>query len=814
MSEPTDNPIHVLVAEDSEDDVLLIGNELRRAGLPAELLRVETEDQMRAALAERHWDLVLSDYTMPRFSTMEALRVLKESHADTPLIMVSGTVGEVRAVEIMRAGASDYVPKTNLPRLVPVVRRELREAEQRRRRQAVDATVKKLSRAIMQSADSVFVTDRQGRIEFVNPAFEALTGYDAQEAVGRTPNLLRSGEHDAEFYHWMWQTVLQGGVYRGVVVNRRKAGELFYEEKTISPVRDERGEITHFVSSGQDISERIRAERERGRLIDILETTPDFVSMFDTDGHVLYLNAAARRLWHLDDDDEVAGVSLLDGFFGEDRVRIAQEAIPAALEHGTWRGECVMSSPGGQAVPVSLLLIAHGSRQGGAAYLSSIARDIGERQRLEQQLSHQARHDPLTGVPNRAELYARLSDALGEAARTAARLAVIFLDVDRFKRINDTLGHHVGDEILAEVASRLKAAVRRTDIVGRHGGDEFVIGLTDIDEREDIIHVLEKIRTVFREPFLWENEAVALGCSMGVAVFPDDADTLEQLLRQSDIAMYRAKDQGRNRWEMFSGDLEGQSRDELSLEADLARALEREEFELHYQPVVELGSGEITGVEVLLRWNHPTRGRVGPDRFVPLLEESGLINAVGQWVFETACRQLAQWRAAGFGEMVMAVNLSGIQFRDPGLVATVTRIIEQTGVPAHRIELEITETAIMRDAKSTVSVLEQLAARGLRLAVDDFGTGYSSLAYLKQFPLTTLKLDSSFVREVETSSDDASLAIAIIELGHNLGLRVVAEGVETEGQARFLLGYGCDGAQGFLFHRPLTAAAAAPVLSG
>ncbi|HKK06646.1 MAG TPA: EAL domain-containing protein [Gammaproteobacteria bacterium] len=812
MTESTELPVSILVAEDSEDDVLLIANELRRGGLDAELLRVETEDQMRVALTARRWDVVLSDYTMPRFSTMEALRVLQEMRPNVPLIMVSGTVGDVRAVEIMRAGAADYVPKTNLPRIVPVVRRELREAEQRRRRQAADARVEKLSRAIMQIADSVFVTDRDGRIEFVNPAFEALTHYKAGEAIGQTPRLLCSGEHDPDFYRDMWETVLQGQVYRGVVINRRKEGDIFYEQKTISPVKDERGAVTHFVSTGQDISGRILAERERARLIDILETTPDFVAMFDVHGAVLYLNAAARALWSLGETSDYGDISVLDGFFGQDRARIAGQAIPQALQHGLWRGECIMCSPDGQNVPVSLLLIAHASDGGGVSYLSAVARDIGERRRLEQQLSHQARHDPLTGVPNRVEVYNLLNEALTDAVRGGSLLGVIFLDVDRFKRINDTLGHHVGDAILADVANRLRSAIRRTDIIGRHGGDEFVIGIADVPSREDIIRVLEKIREAFREPFVWEQEAIALGCSMGVAVFPEDGDRLEQLLREADIAMYRAKDQGRNRWQMFSGEIHELSRDVLSLETDLARALEREEFELHYQPQLDMQTQRITGVEALLRWRHPTRGMVRPDQFIPLMEESGLIGPVGEWVLDTAGRQLAQWRDAGFNDLTMAVNLSAIQFREQGLLDTIMAIVDQHGLPLHCVELEITETVIMRDARSTVAVLERLAAQGIRLAVDDFGTGYSSLAYLKQFPLTTIKLDSSFVREVESNANDAALAVAIIQLGHNLGLRVVAEGVETQAQADFLLEHGCDSAQGYLYYRPMSAAALTSIL--
>lgn len=798
-------PLQVLIVDDSIDDALLIEKALRHGGFDPDIRRVETADQMQRALRERPWDVVLADYTMPRFSTPAALKLLQGQGLDVPFIVVSGTIGEERAVEVMRAGAMDYIMKERLSLLAPAVRRELREARERRTRREMEGQLRNLSRAIEQSASSVFITDSEGNIEYVNPAFESLTGYAKRDAVGGSPSLLRSDKHDDRFFADMWSTLRRGDVFQGVVVNRKKNGALFYEEKTITPIKDSDGAISHFVSTGMDITTRIHAEEERSRLAAVLEATTDFVAVLDVHGRMLHLNKAARRLWGLGEDEDCSRLSIRDAYAEWAARQILGQALPAAVREGVWSGECTLVDTKGREIPVSQVFIAHYDHDGNVQFVSTIARDMSEQKRLQEQLIYQASHDALTGVANRAILHDRLHQALSQARRRGRRAAVLFLDLDRFKRINDTLGHHVGDELLSTVASRIKGLVRQNDTIGRHGGDEFVIIMDEVGGKDDLAVVAKKLRQVFSRPIDIEGQEITLTCSIGIAVFPDDGPDSETLLRRADAAMYRAKEQGRNIWAFYSDEVNGRAQGLLSLEADLGKALQQQQFVLHYQPQVDLDSGRIRGLEALLRWQHPRRGMVSPSQFVPLLEEMGLIGAVGEWVLNSVCSQLCRWQEQGHALVPVSVNVSGIQFRDEGVVETVSAALRNFGIAPELLEVEITESVIMRDDPATIGMLHALGDIGVRLAVDDFGTGHSSLAYLKRFPIDTLKLDYSFVQDVDSDEGAAAIATAIIALGRSLNLRVVAEGVETQAQASFMREQGCHLGQGFLFHRPLPA---------
>ncbi len=417
-------------------------------------------------------------------------------------------------------------------------------------------------------------------------------------------------------------------------------------------------------------------------------------------------------------------------------------------------------------------------------------------------IQRMATHDALTSLPNRAVFNETLVHAIGQAQRHGRSAALFFLDVDRFKNINDTLGHSVGDRVLQEVARRLTGAVRSCDLVARLGGDEFVLLVEDFREASDLADIADKILASLRPTVTIEGQELALSASIGICTYPADGQDAQTLVSNADIAMYRAKDQGRNRWCFYAAGLNELSQERLVLETALRYALERDEIEVFYQPKIEFGEGRVTGVEALIRWRHPQLGLVMPDRFIPLAEETGLIIPIGYWTLRRVCERMRRWEAQGTPVSV-AVNLSATQFHQPELVRTLAAILEETGASAQSLELEITETMVMKDPERAVGVMQQLRAMGVRLAIDDFGTGHSSLGYLKRFPIDRLKVDRSFVRDLPHNGDDVAITRAVIALAHSLKMSVVAEGVEHQQQFDLLRAEGCDEFQGFYCRPPL-----------
>ncbi len=425
-----------------------------------------------------------------------------------------------------------------------------------------------------------------------------------------------------------------------------------------------------------------------------------------------------------------------------------------------------------------------------------VYRDIAERRRAEEKLRVVATHDPLTALPNRTLLHERLSHALARAQRHGRQLAVLFVDLDRFKNINDTLGHDAGDRLLQITAQRLYDCLRETDTMARQGGDEFVVLMDELTDREPITRVAQRILDAVGQPFVIDGQEIHITASIGISVYPEDGRTL---LRNADIAMYRAKEKGKNNYQFYSAQIDNYSVERLALESGLRRALEREEFTLHYQPKVNIASGLITGMEALLRWQHPELGWVAPGRFIPIAEENGLILPIGAWVLKTACIQNRTWQRQGVRRFPVAVNLSSRQFAGETLLDDVRAALDASGLAPSDLELEITESMVMNNPEQAVNLLQQLKDLGIRVAIDDFGTGYSSLAYLKRFPIDCVKVDRSFVEDIPDDVDSMAIAQAVIAMAHNLRLKVVAEGVESEAQLGFLRGEGCDEIQGHYF---------------
>lgn len=794
--------LHFLIIEDAENDALLLVDYFQSEGLKFDWQRVDTEQDVIMKLQEQ-WDIIFSDYSMPGFSGIRALEIVRQHDPDIPFIFISGAIGEDIAVEAMKHGAQDYVMKGNLGRLLPAVGRELHEAQLRRERRQADQLLRKLSLVVTQTTDSVFITDPEGRIEYVNPAFEELTGYAAEEIKGKTPVILCLGQRDSDVCCQLWQAIICGETYKGTLINRRKNGELFHQEQEIAPLKDEQGIITHYVATGRDITARVNAEGERERLAAILESTPDLVAIFEPSGCLRYLNGTGYRILGISPMGDISQHCMQDLFREDIAQQIMDEILVAVEQHGVWNGETILQIAEGKELPVSQIVLAHRNNRNDIEYLSTVARDISERKRFEAELQHQVTHDRLTNLPNRFFLLDRFASALEYARRHSSYAAVLFLDMDHFKRINDNLGHAAGDSLLQQVAQRLQGCMRANDTVARHGGDEFSIVIGDLDDPENILAVLRKLHAAIERPVIIDSQEVYVTFSIGIALYPHDGGEIEDLLRHADIAMYQAKSAGPNQYRFYTPNMNVRGHELLALEADLRRALEQEEFVMHYQPQIELKSNRVTGVEGLIRWQHPTRGLVSPADFIPLLEKSGLIVPVGEWVMREACKAHRNWRELGFNDIRVSINVSAAQFSDVDLLSKVHCALRDGQMPYQALELEITENILMRDPFSAAEVLEAIHALGVRIAIDDFGTGYSSLAYLKRFPLDALKIDQTFVRDIMNDASDAAIVEASVSLAHKLDLEVVAEGVESEQQMEFLRAQGCDYVQGYYFGRPV-----------
>jgi diguanylate cyclase (GGDEF)-like protein/PAS domain S-box-containing protein len=484
------------------------------------------------------------------------------------------------------------------------------------------------------------------------------------------------------------------------------------------------------------------------------------------------------------------------------------------LTTGSWQGEVMDRRKNGEIYPkwlaISVLRNAHGKVTN---YVGSFT-DISERKLSEEKILRLAYHDSLTNLPNRLNLYERLKMAINLARRNDQQMAVMLLDLDRFKSINDTLGHNVGDELLVEVASRLAGAVRQTDLVSRLGGDEFVVVLTAIDSPSDAAEVAGKIINTVSAPYVVNGHDLRTSTSIGICVYPIDATEISDLIRNADVAMYHAKDMGRGNFQFFTGEMNQSAMRRQAIEAALRTALQNEQFVLYYQPQLDLRSGRLTGVEALIRWQHPERGMVSPADFIPVAEETGLITPIGRWALREACRQMKAWQDAGINGITVSVNLSAVEFQDKDLLDSVKAILAETGLPPGSLDLEVTETMAMASPNDAIATMRKLSEIGVTLSIDDFGTGYSSMSYLKIFPIHHLKIDRSFVKDIEVDANDADICDVTVLLAHKLGLSVVAEGVETAEQLKFLLSIGCDIIQGYLLSKPLSAEMAKTFLLG
>jgi diguanylate cyclase (GGDEF)-like protein/PAS domain S-box-containing protein len=653
-----------------------------------------------------------------------------------------------------------------------------------------------------------------GRWLKVNQALCGIVGYSEQEMLGLTYHKITHPDDLAMIS--AHATKLLAGEIATYEVEKRyvhKLGHNVYVFLSMSLVREGNEAPLYFICQVQDISARKSAEaalfseQERARVT--LDSIGDAVLTTDLAGNVTYLNSVAEKMtgWSQKDatGQPLAEVfHILDGLTRQPAQNPAEKALAENKAVGMAAGVVLVRRDGAEvgiedsAAPIH----DHDGKVTGAVL---VFHDVTASRELAEKMVHLAHHDFLTDLPNRALLNERLAQAIALARRHGRKTAVLFLDVDRLKHINDSLGHAMGDKLLLSIASRLLACVRVSDTVSRHGGDEFLVLLPDVERAHDAARFASKILSVLALPHNIGGQELHVTISIGIGLYPEDGQDTDAVIKSADAAMYHAKENGRNNYQFFAPENNTRVVEPLAIENSLHGALERGEFSLHYQPKMDLESGALTGTEALIRWQHPVRGTILPDRFISIAEDSGLIIPIGNWVLREACRQAKAWLDAGLGARPVAVNISAVQLRHKDFLETVRSILKDTGLEPRWLELELTESVLMQDAKSTGGTLQALKALGVRLAVDDFGTGYSSLSYLTQFPIDTLKIDQSFVHKMLLNSNDASMISTVISMGKNLNQRVIAEGVETEQQLRFLQARRCNEGQGNYFSLPLNA---------
>jgi diguanylate cyclase (GGDEF)-like protein/PAS domain S-box-containing protein len=579
-------------------------------------------------------------------------------------------------------------------------------------------------------------------------------------------------------------------------------------------LRDSEGKITGALSTAQDITQRRQAEERLRQAATVIETTHEGVVVTDAEQRILMVNHAFCELTGYSEEEVLGNTPrLLQS--GRQEADFYAEMWAAIGSTGHWQGEIWNRRKNGEIYPELLSVSAVYDPAGRVTHYVGVFADISRLKSSEAQLEFLAHHDPLTGLPNRLLLLSRLQHGVDVAHRENGQLALLMLDLDRFKDVNDSFGHPSGDELLQRVAERLLHRVRRVDTVSRLGGDEFTVLLEDLTHPQDAARLADGIITALSEPCRLSNGAeLRMGVSVGISLYPDNGQTAVDLLQQADAALYRAKAEGRGCFKYFSDELTQAARERIELGSRLRRAIGENQLRLHYQPQVDIASGRIVGAEALVRWQDPEGDLIPPGRFIPVAEETGLISEIGAWVLRETCRQGRAWLDAGLPPLKLAVNLSPHQFRHGDISDTVAGVLRETGYPAAGLELELTESALMEREEAVVEMLDRLRECGVHLAIDDFGTGYSSLAYLKRFPLDVLKIDKSFVDDIPLHRDDMEIAAAIVAMGHTLGFKVLAEGVETAEQLAFLQSTGCDLYQGYLTSPPLPPEAFAELMSG
>ena len=817
-----------------------------------------------AALHGADYDILLADLMMPELNGVELLKAGLQIDSHLVGIIMTGQGTVQTAVEAMKAGAFDYILKPfKLETVLPViaramgVRRLRRENVQLRATLAIyelnqaiaytldpDTLLNKVADAVLEQCQAdevsillparegaelrVAVVRGEGREKLLGTRMASDRGVAGWVAQHREPLTLHGEARDprfapvqprADIHSAISMPMLAGNKLVGVLnvnATQRRSPFTLGEVKAL-------GILVSTASAALEAASlytQVRTNEEKYRVV--LDNVNEIVYRVDINGpdpaqgKVEFVSPRVENIIGFTPEEFVSDPGLwVRLLHPEDApAMIAQTRIMYETGHGGTREYRLRHKTSGEYHWMEDRISLQSDAEGRPVTLVGVARDITERKRAEERIEHLAHHDALTGLPNRVLFADRLNQAMLDAERRGRQAGVLFLDLDRFKNINDSLGHEIGDQFLRAVTERFAGAVRKGDTVARLGGDEFAVVLADMARGDDAARVAQKLLDVFARPFHFAGRELFMTTSAGITLFPVDGRDAQTLLRNADVAMYRAKDAGRNTYRFYAAEMSARAQETLAIESDLRGAIEHGELFLEYQPVVDIARGNIVGCEALARWRHPVRGLVPPSDFVPIAEESGLILALSDWVLRTASAQNARWQAAGLPPLRVAVNLSAQQFAYADLVTRTAQTLADAGLEARYLAVEITESVLMQNPESAAGMLHDLKHLGAQISLDDFGTGYSSLSYLKRFPIDTLKIDRSFVRDIPADPDDTAIAEAIIRLAHTLGIRVVAEGVETTQQLDFMRQHGCDMMQGYLFSRPLAPEAFEQLMRG
>jgi diguanylate cyclase (GGDEF)-like protein/PAS domain S-box-containing protein len=662
--------------------------------------------------------------------------------------------------------------------------------------------------ALAAISQGVLITDANRQITYANPAFQRITGYSDTEIIGFTPAFLHNKGGDAKSLNALQDAIAAGNQYQGDLLNYKKDGTPFWSDLSVNPVVDAQGKITHYVGVTRDVTEN-RLMHQELRIAATAFESLHGIMVTDAKGIILRVNNAFTEMTGYS-AEEVIGQTPAILKSGRHDPEFYSEMWQQLSTTGSWYGEVWDRRKNGEIFPKWQTITAVRGADTTTTHYVAAFTDISENKAAEAEIASLAFFDPLTQLPNRRLLLDRLQHALASSDRRQRNAALMFIDLDNFKTLNDTLGHDKGDLLLQQVAKRLSDCIREGDTVARIGGDEFVLILEGLSTNlsEAAIQgeqIGEKILESLNLPYDLLTQDYHTTPSIGITLFCGHSTSIDELLKQADLAMYQSKAAGRNTLHFFAPDMQASVSARSTLESDLRKGLRENQFSLAYQPQVFEKRGLVTGVEALLRWNHPTRGPVLPAEFIPVAEETGLILPLGLWVLETACTRLACWANDPItAHLSMAVNVSARQFNHPDFIEQVTSTLDRTKASPERLKLELTESLFLSNVEDTISKMMTLKALGISFSLDDFGTGYSSLSYLKRLPLDQLKIDQSFIRDVLTDPNDAAITRAIVALGQNLGLKIIAEGVETSGQQEFLAEHGCHAYQGYLYSRPLS----------
>jgi len=803
---PAPPSLRVLVVEDNPGDARLVRAYLEEESTtPVECQRADTLAQALASMQAHPADIVLLDLSLPDSYGLETLARLRAAFPSVPVVVLTGTNDEEIALEALRQGAQDYLVKGQGGG--ELVRRAVRYAIGRSEAEAALRQSETRFRALFMNAGAgVILVDRNGAFLHCNPAFCAMVGRTEAELQALTIGEITHPEDRARVED-LYRKIIDGEIDSYDTTKRylHRDGSVRWVRLTVTAMSDTADPaVCHAVAVVEDVTETRRLEDHMRLATTVFENTGEGLFVTDANRRIIHVNPAFSVLTGYQPQD-VLGRSPRVLSSGRHPPEFYLQMLESLKRTGKWQGEIWNRRKNGEMFAVWLNIAEVHDESGRTTNFVSVFSDITARKEDEERLSYQANHDPLTRLPNRTLFQERLSRALTRATRSRGMVALLFIDLDFFKQVNDTLGHLAGDLLLQQVAERLAACVRQGDTVARLAGDEFTVILEDLTEARDSAVVAHKILSLLAQPFDLAGQRAQISSSIGVALYPADADDAATLVKLADAAMYGAKRQGRNGCRFHSETINAQAFHRLALEGSLRRAVERQEFDLHFQPLFTARGGSVAAVEALLRWQHPDLGTMPPAQFLALAEESGLSEAIGREVLRQACRQAKSWLDLGIAPGRVCVNLSPRQIRSAEIVTVVAQILAETGLPAAMLELDLPEQCVTDRGHNVDALLTRLKALGVKIALDEFGSGYSSFSALRHLPADRLKISRSFILDAVAGHENAEVLTAIVAVARGLHMEVVAAGIETPAHWAAMIRYECELVQGFLFAPPMPA---------